>query len=888
MRATLVLILFLITTTAVFSAEYSSSKFIVAIDREFLPRLNIEKNVVATTGIPEIDSLNRRFGVSDIRLLIRRSATSPRWKRYNNIFVFVYEDSTDAQIVCNEYRKLLSVEFSHPSWLDRYCLTPDDPFFSSQWMHQNIQSEFAWGMTRGSRTVILAALDSGIDWDHPDIMGNIWVNPGEDLDGDGELFDIDDMDGLDNDLNGYIDDLIGYDFIDNCRDAYPGEDGDDPDNDPSDFILDGHGTHIYGIMGAVGNNAIGVVGVNWNVSLMALRSGYLRDDGEGFQDYEAKANAIIYAVENGADVINMSFGSYHPDDTFNDLIQDAWEAGVILVAAAGNEATSARSYPACYSHVISVAATNRLDLKTDFSNYGYWVDISAPGENIMSTFPDDTYQTLSGTSMSSPIVAGAAGLLLSYFPDSSNEWIVSRLLGSADPIDSLNPDSLRGKLGTGRLNLFNAIGQLVFPSIHLFSYRMDDIGGNEDNIIDPGETGEIIFSFCNDPGWHTATDILLTVSTTDPTVTILDDTVYTAEIAPGDTQEIPVRLSFTPDTTAHRVRFRWEIHSAERRRFIGSINPILGRPEILLVDASGDPTYREAYTIYTLAPLHLVWHTWDKYSQGIPSLSDITPYRTIVWFTGDSIPTTEEAELLCNYMDTGGKSLLLTGQYIGNAIGGTALFSGYLGAEHTSDNVGSRFFISGVNSIPHTDSIMVPDSIIVTGGIVRNQVNMSGATPIGTGIGVLRYEGDPDENYAGIFNENSTVYLGFGFEAINDAPLGFSSKYQLGRRILEYLGYDFSGVKEEKKTEKKSLLYTFPTPCNATAYIEFYLPEDDKISISLYNIKGERLLIPVSGGFFTKGRHRLQADLTGLSTGLYIVSLKGKHSDCNAKLLYLK
>jgi len=888
MRVSIVLILFLAPTVALFSAEYSSSKFIVAIEREFLPRLNIEKDAVATTGIPEIDSLNRRFAVIDIRLLIKRSATSPRWRKYDNIFVFVYEDSTDAQVVCTEYERLPSVEFSHPSWFDRYCLTPNDPFFSSQWMHQSIQSEFAWGMTRGSRSVILAALDSGVDWDHPDIIENIWVNPGEDLDGDGEPFDIDDVDGLDNDLNGYIDDLIGYDFIDDCHDAYPGEDGDDPDNDPSDFVLDGHGTHIYGIMGAVGNNALGVVGVNWSVSLMALRSGYLRDDGEGFQDYEAKANAIVYAVENGADVINMSFGSYRPDDTFNELIQDAWEAGVVLVAAAGNEATSARSYPACYNHVVSVGATDRFDRKTYFSNYGYWVDISAPGENIMSTFPDDTYQMLSGTSMSSPIVAGAAGLLFSYFPDSSNEWIVSRLLNSADPIDSLNPDSLRGKLGTGRLNLFNAIGQVVFPSIHLSSYRMDDIGGNEDGIIDPGETGEIVFSFYNHPGWHTATDVSLTVSASDPAVTVLDDTVYTPAIAPGDTQEISVRVSFASDTTAHRVRLRWEVCSAEGRRFLGNINPIFGRPEILLVDASGDSAYREAYTTYTLEPLHIVWHTWDKYSQGPPSLSDIAPYRTLIWFTGDSVPTMEEAELLCNYMDTGGKSLILTGQYIGNAIGETALFSDYLGARHTSDNVGPRFFISGVNSIPHTDSIRLPDSIIVTGGIVRNQVNMSGAEPAGTGIGVLRYEGDPEGNYAGIFNENSTVYLGFGFEAINDAPVGFSSKYQLGKRILEYLGYDFSDVRERKETGKKSSLHIFPTPCNATAYIEFCLPEDGRISICLYNIRGETVLTPIPWRFFTEGRHKIQVNLTGLPTGLYIVSLEGKHYDCNAKLLYLK
>ncbi|WP_199756784.1 S8 family serine peptidase [Tautonia sociabilis] len=325
-----------------------------------------------------------------------------------------------------------------PDYVLSLQASPNDPGFTSGalWGLRNsslpeadIDAESAWNVTTGSADSIVAVIDTGIDVTHPDLAANIWTNPGE-IAGN----------GIDDDGNGYVDDSHGWNFV---------------ANSPNVADDHGHGTHVAGTIGAVGNNGIGVVGVNWTVKLMALK--FLNASGSGSTSDAIRA--LDYAVAMGAQVSNNSYGGSGFETFFSLAIDRAREAGHIFVAAAGNSGVNVDtnpSYPAAYAqdNVISVAATDRLDQLASWSNYGLQrVDLAAPGVSILSTLPGNRYGNLSGTSMASPHVAGAAAMLWGLHPDWSYQQVIAKLLATVDPVSSV-----AGKVATGgRLDLGRAI-----------------------------------------------------------------------------------------------------------------------------------------------------------------------------------------------------------------------------------------------------------------------------------------------------------------------------------------------------------------------------------------------------------------------------------------------
>lgn len=290
----------------------------------------------------------------------------------------------------------------------------------------DIKAPDAWNISTGSRGVVVAVVDTGIDYMHEDLRANIWTNARE-IPGN----------GIDDDGNGYVDDVHGYDFVSN-------------DSDPFDDHL--HGTHVSGTIGALGNNGVGVVGVCWQVSLMGLKA----FDEKGGGDVATAVSAIHYAIANGARVINASWSAGDRSRALADAIAEAEAAGVLVVAAAGNSHTASPFYPAGYDTVLAVASVNHKDLMSPFSNFGSHVDISAPGEQIVSTIPDSRYDAVSGTSMSTPHVAGAAALILSKHPEFTPAQVSAILKNTTSPVKS---DSL---IGRGRLNVYKAM-QIEVP-----------------------------------------------------------------------------------------------------------------------------------------------------------------------------------------------------------------------------------------------------------------------------------------------------------------------------------------------------------------------------------------------------------------------------------------
>jgi len=338
-------------------------------------------------------------------------------------------------------------------------ITPNDPFYKNQWYLAKIHADSAWDKVTESPDMVIAVIDSGIDINHPDLVDNIWVNKKE-VAGNKK----------DDDKNGFIDDVNGWDFVTNAPDPSP--------KFSSGWTEAGisHGTMVAGIIAARGNNNQGVAGVTWRTKIMPLR--VLNDKGEG--KVSDVIRAIDYATNNGADIINLSFVSFTYSEAMQDAIKRAHDSGVMIVAAAGNEQAGGEGYnidktpiyPACYdgqlgeNMVIGVVATDALDQKARFSSYGFHcVDIAAPGISFFSTVtPGSDINDVnkyydgywSGTSMAAPLVSATLALIAEANPELSRREIVNILFASTDNISRLNPSYL-GQLGNGRLNVNTAV-----------------------------------------------------------------------------------------------------------------------------------------------------------------------------------------------------------------------------------------------------------------------------------------------------------------------------------------------------------------------------------------------------------------------------------------------
>ncbi len=360
-------------------------------------------------------------------------------------------------------RRDANVVYAEPNYIYRTSemeflpLFPGDPRFSELWGLQNgndadIDAPEAWDIQTGNQDIIIGVIDTGVDYDHEDLQSNMWRNPGES--GNGR-----ELNGIDDDGNGFVDDVFGANFA--------GNDGDPRDDN-------GHGTHVAGTIGAAGNNGVGVAGVNWQVSIMALK--FLDANGSGSTDNAI--SAIIYAVNHGAVITSNSWGGGGRSQALEDAIKFARDRGQLFVAAAGNSGVDtdrAANFPSNYNidNIISVAASDRNDQLASFSNFGRkTVDLAAPGVNILSAQPGDRYQTLSGTSMATPHVSGVAGLVLSQFPGLGYREVLLRILGSVDPKTQFSVNTFTG----GRLNAFNALSTSPLITVTPIANTTDTAG----------------------------------------------------------------------------------------------------------------------------------------------------------------------------------------------------------------------------------------------------------------------------------------------------------------------------------------------------------------------------------------------------------------------------
>lgn len=376
-------------------------------------------------GVPLLDQMMTDFGISNMAHAFTTQTTAMQ-----KVYRIEFSDIASVDALVSDFSSLSFVEYAEKAPLFYTTFTPNDYSSFNQYSLDVVNAEGAWDIEKGGAGITVAIIDNGVLTTHEDLSANIWENTGEVPNN-----------GFDDDFNGYTDDVNGYDVADGDNDANP------PSNGQVPFV---HGTHCAGIAAARTNNGVGVASIGYDLKIIPVKC--TEDNTEGNTLSSAYAG-VDYALTVGADIISMSFGSSSGFLTWDILVNQAQMQGTFLVAAAGNDNTTEEFFPAAYPYVFSVGATDQNDKRASFSNYGSTIDVMAPGVSIRSTFfqSNSEYGNLSGTSMACPLVAGLAGLILSYDSSISVSDLKNFLRNGCDNIDAQNPNDV-GQIGAGRIN----------------------------------------------------------------------------------------------------------------------------------------------------------------------------------------------------------------------------------------------------------------------------------------------------------------------------------------------------------------------------------------------------------------------------------------------------
>lgn len=461
LRATLIVVLLVALALALLPAAWAAPQLEVVSSR------TVRVSAVQGQAFPDLAAsgqalINLQPGVSNAALVAALEAKGcallHRYVGAETALVKLPPGYTVPQGV-ELLQQLNGVSSAEPDRVVYPLLVPNDPLYSQQYQWPLISAPAAWDRTTGSPTTVVAVIDSGIQLDHPDLAAKIWDNPNPGSD------------------PRYTNDLHGWNFIDNNNDPSP------LPKTGGDNSAAGHGTHVAGLIGAVTNNGALVAGADWQCKLMSLK--VFKHDGSGGTD-SVVLKAIEYAILHGANVINLSVGGAYTA-SYNSIITQAYNAGIVVVAAAGNSSVTFTDSPATWAspvcndgpnpgdnHVLGVAACDAGKVMASFSNLDgstrRFVDVTAPGVNILSTWPkisgftefSTTTGYASGTSMACPIAAGVAGLLHARFPGASAGAIINFIRNGCSNIDAQNPSTI-GKMGRGLVNAVNAMLDVAPP-----------------------------------------------------------------------------------------------------------------------------------------------------------------------------------------------------------------------------------------------------------------------------------------------------------------------------------------------------------------------------------------------------------------------------------------
>jgi len=801
--------------TSVFGEGWVEGEAIVRFTREAKETMN---------SITSIDSLNRAFDVHEVVELSRESSEIGTDYGLDRVYLFRFSREERMSDFADAYRKNRWIELVEPNYVYTPCREPNDPLFASQWNLNRILCPDGWQVQTGAESVVIAVVDLGTEWQHLDLYDNVWVNAPEDINLNGRFDPTPaatggDLDSIDNDLNGYVDDVIGWDWTDD-------------DNDPTP-TLEGetHGTWCNGIANAVTDNGEGMVGVAYNCRSMAFRCTMVTS---------TLVQAINYARLNGAHVVSCSWGSYYPSAVLDDAIQAAHASGIVICAAAGNGDTDQLHYPSCHRNVIAVAASDqldRLDRTGSHSNYGDWVDVCAPGNGIYGTMPEGGYEEGDGTSASSPGVAGLVALLKARYPDSSNVFVENRIFNSCDSM----PDTLfaQGRLGYGRINVHKALVLSDYCWLRLTDFEIDDsTHGNGNGRAEAAETVFVTVFMKNLAPWADASSVQVKLSTSVSGVMIVDSVASIGDVPSGSTGDNGADpFSFVvASADPSWITFYLEWQTVPESYTQGdSFQLLFDFPKILLVDDDDGETYETHYE-KALDSLGYTFESWSIKDDGGPG-EKVLRHSILIWFTGDDSLTTitpGEEDALVTFLDSGG-NLFITGQNIGQDIGDTPFFSDYLRALYLSPRTGA-VYLTGVSGDEIGDGLSIVTAL--------NQSSRDVIQPLSGADSVLMYTPD---SCAGLKYASGyrLVYFAFGFEGIHDHP-AFDSKTLVMKRVLSWLDPSVSVHEDDLCSPAAPLsLENFPNPFSKSTRIVYYAPETAVLKI--YDLMGRQVKAVVAG-----------------------------------------
>lgn len=462
------------------------------------------------------EQLNQAFGKTMLKK--RKLAPKPELtKEISRLVEYKYASDIDPLMLARKISNMPGVEYAEPRYLRMTSLVPNDPLDNA---YTNVHKfTEAWDISTGSEEVIIGIIDSGVNYRNQDLKNKAWVNEDEIPDN-----------GIDDDENGFVDDYLGWDFWESGTTSFNLV----ADNDPFAANSD-HGTHVAGIATAEANNGIGITGTGYNSKYMAIKAGGIEDD-PGSEVDESRLvgfgyDGILYAVANGADIVNLSWGGPGVANAEQDIITFAVDAGLVIVAASGNDNSIELNSPASYDGVLSVGSITSTSQRSSFSNYGYTTDVFAVGSSVLSSagFDSTTYLFKSGTSMASPVVAGLAGLIKAQNPDWSPRRIIHQIRSTSDEFASVNDPLLFGK------GIMNAPASLGTPMPGL-SIRSFSISDSEGNSLSVGESGKLELAVAN--YGEATTSLNITLEALQDEIVITNGTVSSGVVATNDTTTI--------------------------------------------------------------------------------------------------------------------------------------------------------------------------------------------------------------------------------------------------------------------------------------------------------------------------------------------------------------
>ncbi len=452
------------------AGDFMPGRVLVQFKEGVLPQKGAAK-----TGLVSFDRAAERFGVvavaqafPSIEAAAAKREISAKAQALRRVYDVRYSGPYDPKMVAEKIAGDPDVENAEPRVVYRLAwdgllptearAVPNDTEFHDQTHFNNLRMTEAWDVAKGEDSdVLIAIVDSGTDWNHPDLRDNVWTNPGEIP-----------LNGVDDDGNGYVDDIRGWNFGNNSA---------DPNVLPNSSEASDHGTWVAGVAAAVTNNASGIAGTGWNARFMAVN---VSCSSGGFVCYGA--DGVAYAALNGADVITASWGNSTESSFERAVVEMALEEGALVVAASSNTVASLDElpvYPAAYAATLSVGGTKKDSDQSVFS-YGRSVNVFAPALQIDATTPGDGYVEVSGVSFAVPLVAGIAALVKTAFPNFSPNQLREQIRLTSDRMEEVNPENLAGLLGRGRVNAYRAVTESTPPGIRLEDWMWMDVDGHSD------------------------------------------------------------------------------------------------------------------------------------------------------------------------------------------------------------------------------------------------------------------------------------------------------------------------------------------------------------------------------------------------------------------------